>query len=79
MCNLDVELGNAHLRNEKPLSQPQLSRPLMDIQFQPMLDWEQQIATISRIHQDLPEMVWHSAGICRQQPTLNQALYQVQH
>ena len=43
-----------------------------------MLDWEQQIATMSRIRQKLPNLLWRSAGVCRQQSMLDQAIAQIQ-
>jgi L-aspartate oxidase len=73
MHHLGLELEDDCFRQEKPLSPP-----TVDIHFQPMLDWEQQVGVISRIRHQLPDLVWQSAGICRQQPTLNQAITQVQ-
>jgi L-aspartate oxidase len=81
MHHLGLELNDVCLRKEKPLSPPPISPspPTVDIHFQPMLNWEQQIAVIHQIRQQLPTLVWQSAGICRQQPLLNQAIARIQH
>lgn len=40
-------------------------------------DWPQQLAVIAKIRQDLPSLVWHSAGICREQEVLAPAIAQI--
>lgn len=40
-------------------------------------DWPQQLAAIAKIRQDLPSLVWHSAGICREQEILEPAIAQL--
>lgn len=48
-------------------------------QLKPALqDWPQQLAKIEQIRSSLPELVWQSAGICREQAGLDSAIAQVQ-
>lgn len=42
-----------------------------------LVDWPQQWAKIEHIRQSLPELVWQSAGICRQQDSLDKAIAQI--
>ncbi|HEY9645508.1 MAG TPA: L-aspartate oxidase [Chroococcidiopsis sp.] len=41
-------------------------------------DWRSQLETIERLRQDLPRLVWQSAGISREQHSLDAAIAQVQ-
>ncbi|HEY9705393.1 MAG TPA: L-aspartate oxidase, partial [Allocoleopsis sp.] len=41
-------------------------------------DWQTQKQHILQIRQDLPRLMWHSAGICREHSVLQQAINQVQ-
>ena len=42
------------------------------------MDWEGQRSQILAIRQQLPPLVWHSAGICRERHTMQQALDRLQ-
>ena len=41
-------------------------------------DWQQQQAAIAHIRQELPRLMWQSAGICREEKTLVAAIAQVE-
>ncbi|HEY9805646.1 MAG TPA: FAD-binding protein, partial [Candidatus Obscuribacterales bacterium] len=41
-------------------------------------DWQQQQAAIAHIRQELPRLMWQSAGICREEKTLLAAIAQVE-
>lgn len=41
-------------------------------------DWQQEIATLAEIAEQLPNLMWQSAGICREGITLEQAIATVQ-
>lgn len=41
-------------------------------------DWEKQQISLAEIRDQLPRLVWKSAGICRQQEILEQAIAQIQ-
>jgi len=40
-------------------------------------DWEAEMELISSMRQNLPQLMWHSAGICRSQEALEEAIAQV--
>lgn len=44
----------------------------------PTSDWEEQYATIKTIRSQLPDVLWRSAGICRQSDRLQEGLVQVE-
>lgn len=48
------------------------------IRHQKLLNWQAQYDTIKSIGQELPDLVWQSAGICREQQVLQKAIDQVQ-
>jgi L-aspartate oxidase len=57
-----------------PVSQPSISLP-------PIIcteDWSSDWATIEQLRQSLPVLMWHSAGICRTQSHLENAIAEVE-
>lgn len=56
-----------------PLSSPEESFFLADEKE----DWEGEMKTIERVRQNLPSLMWQSAGISREQETLESAIAQV--
>ncbi|WP_227873544.1 L-aspartate oxidase [Aphanothece sacrum] len=58
-----------------------LSTPLVNLSLispvQEKGDWEEEMLLINQIREDLPILMWQSAGICRTQPVLESALEQV--
>ncbi|MEB3278154.1 MAG: L-aspartate oxidase [Lyngbya sp.] len=51
--------------------------PQETIEFSPPSDWREQYDMIKDIKTQLPDLVWQSAGICRDQQMLDQAISQV--
>jgi L-aspartate oxidase len=47
------------------------------IQFKDEQDWTSQLAILNKIRQDLPNLMWDQAGICRQEADLERAIVQV--
>lgn len=48
------------------------------LEFQPAVDdWAAQLALLEAVRQELPRLVWKSAGICREQQELEAAIAQV--
>ncbi len=55
----------------------QISTPIQELPIQAM-DWNPQKLRIREIRQQLPHLVWHSAGICREGDTMQRAIVQLQ-
>jgi L-aspartate oxidase len=66
----------AQLSKLEGLSTPLVNPSLISL-TQEKGDWEEEMALISQIRDDLPSLMWHSAGICRTQAVLESALEQV--
>ncbi|MDY7022722.1 MAG: L-aspartate oxidase, partial [Cyanobacteriota bacterium] len=50
----------------------------LEIKCSNPLDWEEQYGTIKEIKSNLPDLIWQSAGICRNQQMLEQATNKIE-
>ncbi len=82
---LECIVFGAQLAHLQPSSPPQESltdaapnrSPNISVWESLTKDWPSQQAKIQQIRQDLPRVVWQSAGICRRQAGLTEAIAQV--
>jgi len=59
-------------------STPQiLDQPLDPVPAQPLANWQTQWECVDSIRQELPQLVWQSAGICREQAVLEDAIARI--
>jgi len=73
MANIDTEI--AHLKN------PDIDNSYVEkiVNFSLSIEeWEKQQISLAEIRDQLPRLVWKSAGICREQEILEQAIAQIQ-
>jgi len=66
----------AHLELSPPAAADYPLKPT--VSPPPLADWPSQLAKIEAMRQELPRLLWQSAGICRQQQVLEAALAKVQ-
>ncbi len=56
-------------------------KPLLAIEPSPVVtvteNWDKDIEVVTSIRKELPDLVWHSAGICRTQDVMEQAIAQI--
>ena len=77
---LECIVFGAQLHQIEPdLKNADAGSPIQDLPINSSLnDWATQKEKIAQVRQELPRLMWQSAGICRQQDVLNDAIAQVE-
>jgi L-aspartate oxidase len=75
LSQIELDISSVSIvKAEKPVFNLQL----LSLTNSPLNDWEIQKEKIAQLRQELPRLMWQSAGICRHQDVLEKAIAQVE-